>query len=78
MNGEGEFSRSGSGPGERGPKLENAGYQSLRKKMVTVIRTQFSAVCPGSGAGREPLNPGALFVLAGEGPHFPKGRSWNG
>lgn len=67
-------SSPGLGPGRgRGPKLDNAGYQSLRKKMVTVIRTQFSAVCPGSGAGRSPLR--VSWSLSGPlqvGSHFPR------
>ena len=52
-------------------KLDNPEDQSLRKKLVTVIRTQFPAVCPGSGAGEGALSRGLLEPLwpfAGEGP----------
>ena len=45
-------------------KLDNPGYQSLRKKMVAVTRTQFPAVCPASGAGEGALS-GVSWSLSG-------------
>lgn len=67
----------GPGPREGSPpfpgscfELDNPEYQSLRKKLVTVIRTQFPAVCPGSGAGEGALSGllEPLWPFAGDGP----------